>query len=183
MSDRDKVKDIRRRVKKAKEIFDEYGDDIRAIIEFCVKDKHTTEDIFQDFFVSVVENPIPPDIEDVRGYIYKTIVNDSIDRIRRARIRREGIQRYTQYSRESKRQKEPQNVLIMAEEVERMFQLIESRLPPHQARAILQWYGIRRTASCTDANLKIDERSLARYVSEAIRTMRYLVLQSEGMPG
>jgi RNA polymerase sigma factor (sigma-70 family) len=175
--------DTRRRVKKAKEVFDKYGDEIRVIIEFNVKDKNLTEDIFQDFFISVVENPIPPDIEDVMGYIYKAVVHDAIDRTRRARIRREGVRSYAQYLRDNVAQQEPQNVVIIAEEVERMYQLIESRLSPRHLRALRQRYGIGRTASCTDAKLKIDERSVSRYLSEAIKIMQRLVLQSEGALG
>ena len=183
MSEGDKVQDVGIRVKKAKEVFDKYGDEIRAVIEFNFEDKHITEDIFQDFFISVVENPIPPGIENVRSYIYRAIVNDAIDRIRRARIQREGVKKYAQYLRDNAVQKEPQNVVIMAEEVERMFQLIETRLPPRHARALMQCYGIGRTASRTGAKLEIDKRSVSRYLSEAIRKMRYLVLQSEGALG
>jgi RNA polymerase sigma factor (sigma-70 family) len=176
-------KDTRRRVKKAKEVFDKYGNEIRAVIELNVKDQHTIEDIFQDFFVSVVENPIPQDVEDVRGYIYKAIVNDAIDRRRRARIRREGDRKYAESIRDNAVQKQPQNAAIMAEEVERVFQLIESRLPPRHVRAIMQFYGFGRTISGTSAKLKIEERSVSRYLSEAIRKIRNLVLQSEGVPG
>jgi len=183
MSDGDKVEATRGRVEKAKEVFDKYGDEIRAIIDFNVKDKHITEDIFQDFFISVVENPIPPGIEDVRGYIYRAIVNDAIDRIRQARIRREGVKQYAEYLRDSAAQKEPQNVVIIAEEVERMFRLIETRLPPRHARVLIQHYGIGRIASRTGAKLEVDRRSVSRYLSEAIRRMRYLVLQSEGAIG
>ena len=183
MSDGNNYEDTRRRVEKAREVFDKYGEEIRAIIEFNVKDRHATEDIFQDFFISVVENPIPPDIEDVIGYIYRAIVNDAIDRIRRARICREGVKNYAQYLRDKAVQKEPLNVVIIAEEVEQMYRLIETRLPPRHARALMQRYGIGRTASRTDAKLKIDERSVSRYLSEAIRRMRYLILQSEGALG
>ncbi len=175
--------DTSRRVKKAKEVFEEYGNEIRAIIEFNFQDQHTIEDLFQDFFVSVVENPIPHDVENVRNYIYKAILNDAIDRKRRARLRRDGDKKYTESIRDNAAQKEPASMVIMAEELERVFRLIESRLPPRHVRAVMEYYGFGQTISGMSSKLKIDERSVSRYLSEAIRRIRYLLLESEGVPG
>jgi len=179
----DGEKDTGRRVNKAKEVFDKYGNEIRAVIEFNVKDRHTVEDIFQDFFVYVVENPIPQDVEDVRSYIYKAVVNDAIDRKRRARIRRRGDKKYAESISDNAVKREPQTVAIMAEELERVFRLIESSLPPRHVRAVMEYYGFGQTISGMSSKLKIEERSASRYLSEAIRAIRYLVLQSEGAPG
>ena len=44
--------EIQNNVKMAAEIFDEYGDEIRAIIKFNIKSETETDDIFQEFFLS-----------------------------------------------------------------------------------------------------------------------------------
>ncbi|UCF14922.1 MAG: hypothetical protein JSW59_16050 [Phycisphaerales bacterium] len=183
MSDGNDGDEIRRRVKKAKEVFDKYGDEIRAMIEFNVRDNFSVEDIFQDLFVYVVKNPIPSGIEDIRGYIYRAVVNDAIDRFRQAKIHREGVKRYAEYRRTNAVQKEPQNVAILAEDVERMFRMIESHLAPREARAMIQRYGVGHGTSGKAAKPNVDKRSASRYLSEAIRKMRRLVLENEGVVG
>ncbi len=70
--------DTHRRVEKAMEVFDKHGDEIRAMIEFNVKDEFKAEDIFQDLFVSVVGKPIPPGVENVRAYLYRAVTNDVV---------------------------------------------------------------------------------------------------------
>ncbi len=72
--------DTRRRVEKAGEIFDRYGGNIRAMTSLSVKDKARADDIFQDIFVSVVKNPIPPKVEDIRAYLCRAVANDVVDR-------------------------------------------------------------------------------------------------------
>ena len=180
MSDGKNGEDTRSRVRKAKEVFDKYGEEIRAIIEFNVRDKLKTEDFFQDLFVSVVKNPIPPEIDDVRAYIFKAVANDTVDSIRRAGIHREGVRIYAEYHKDNQVQEEPQNVVIKAEEVERMFRLIEDHLPPRYAQAMLQCYGDGRKAPCTQPGQKVKKRSVSRYLSEGIRKMRKLVLEKKG---
>ena len=183
MSDGNNGEDTRRRVKRAEEVFDRYGDEIRAMIDFNVKDKSSAEDIFHDLFVSIVKKPVPLGIENVRAYLYRAVSNDVVDRFRRARNHREGIQGYAEYRRDRAGEKEPQNVAIEAEETERMLQLIESHLPPRQANAFIQQCGVRRGASDAAAELGIDRRSVSRYLTEAIKKMRRIVSNNEGVAG
>jgi len=48
---------VRKRVGLAAEIFDRYGDEIRAIIHFNVKDKSRAEDIFQNAEIAFRNTP------------------------------------------------------------------------------------------------------------------------------
>ena len=74
-----KRSEIRRRVRFAAEVFEKHGDQIRAIIHSNVKDKSKEDDIFQEFFVSIVRKPIPSRIQDFYSYIFRAITNDVID--------------------------------------------------------------------------------------------------------
>lgn len=181
MSDGNNGEDTRRRVKRAEEVFDRYGDEIRAMIDFNVRDKSSTEDILHDFFVSIVKKPVPLGIENVRAYLYRAVSNDVVDRFRRARNHREGIQVYAEYRRDRAVQKEPQNAAIEAEETERMLQLIESHLPPRQANAFIQQCGVGRGASDAATELSVDKRSVSRYLTEAIKKIRGIVSKNEGV--
>ncbi|MHC4637361.1 MAG: hypothetical protein ACYTBP_06355, partial [Planctomycetota bacterium] len=63
----DAVENNQDSVKYAAEIFDKYGSIIRAVIRANINDKSQQEDIFQDFFISLVHRPIPKYIDNVKG--------------------------------------------------------------------------------------------------------------------
>ena len=172
--------EIRKRVGHAAEVFDRYGDEIRAIIDFSVQDGSKVDDIFQDFFVSVVEKPIPPDIEDIRAYLYRAVTNDVVDVFRLAKIHRDSVQRYVECRECRMVQKDPQNIAIQAEETERMLQLIENQLAKREAKAVIQRYSRGLSTADTAEEMRVDKRSVARYLTAAIRKMRGFVSGNGG---
>ncbi|MHC4071817.1 MAG: RNA polymerase sigma factor [Planctomycetota bacterium] len=171
--------DIRKRVGQAAKVFDRHGDEIRAIIDFNVQDDSSADDIFQDFFVSVVNKPIPPDIEDIRAYLYRAVTNDVVDICRQAKIRRDSIQRYAECRKSRLVQENPQSVAIRAEETERIYQLIESRLAGREAKAVIQRYGRDLSTTDTAEQMCVHKRSVARYLTAAIRKIRSFVSGNE----
>jgi len=167
--------EIHKRVGLAAEVFERYGDEIRSIIHFKIKDKSRTDDIFQDFFVSIVQKPIPQDIEDIRAYLYKAVTNDVIDFSRRTKSQQDRIQKYAECRKYCIIQDEPQNIVIQTEESEKMFQLIESRLPKREAEVVIHRYGQDHNTSDTADRMKINARSVSRYLSIALKKMRQFV--------
>lgn len=182
MSDGCNRDDTHSRVRKAEEIFDRYGNEIRAVIEYNVTDKAGAEDVFHDFFVSVVKKPVPPGIENVRAYVYKALANDIVDRSRRARTRKEGVKQYARHRRGGSVAKEPQDIAIEAEQMDLMLRLIENHLPPREARAIVERYGVGPAVCNGPTQPSADSRSVSRYLTEAIKTLRNLVMDREEVP-
>ena len=164
----------------AAEVFSKYGDEIRAIICFNIKDGSKADDVFQDFFVSLVHNPIPPHIEDVKGYLYRAVTNDVIDRSRRTNNFRDGVVRYAESRRYDVTQEEPQSSVIQAEETEKMFQLIERRLSKQQAAVVVQRYGHGLNTADTAKTMRLNKRSVARYLSMAKEKMRKFIPENTG---
>lgn len=181
MSDEGNGKDIRRRVEKAGQIFDRYGGDIRAIIDFNVKDKAGADDIFQDLFVSLVRNPIPPKVEDIRAYLFRAVANDVVDRFRRTKNHQEVARRYAERHKNRAVQKDPHNIVAQAEETARALRLIKDQLAGREARAIVQRHGCSLNTSDTAVQLNVDKRSVSRYLAEGMRKMRCLALGNGGI--
>ena len=50
-------------VNRAEKLFIEYGDFIRSIISYNIKNKDLTEDIYQDLFIYFIFRPIPADVK------------------------------------------------------------------------------------------------------------------------
>jgi RNA polymerase sigma factor (sigma-70 family) len=170
---------IRKRVGFAAEVFDRFGDEIRAFIHFNVKDKSKVDDIFQELFVSIVRKPIPSDIRDIQAYLYRAVTNDVIDLSRQIKNHRDHNQNYALCRKIQLKQEDPQKIAIQVESTKKMFQLIESRLPKREAQAVLQRFGHGFSIKDTAEKMHVDERIVSRYLSIALKKMRQFVNKNE----
>jgi RNA polymerase sigma factor (sigma-70 family) len=179
ISSGDNRNDIQKKVKLAAEIFDRYSDEIRAIIQFNVKDKSKADDIFQEFFVSIVRKPIPPDIQDFRAYLYRAVTNDVIDVSRQKKCHQYHIKKYAECRKHFVISEDPPNVAIQMESTRRMFQLIESRLPKREAEVVIERYGQGFSTTDTAERMHVNKKIVSRYLSAALKKMREFVPENE----
>ncbi len=171
--------EIRKRVGLAAEVFNRYGDEIRAMIHFNVKDKSKADDIFQEFFVSIVRKPIPSGIQDIKAYLYRAITNDVIDVSRQIKCQQDHIKKYAECRKHSVIPEDPQNTAIQTENTKKMFYLIESRLPKREAEAVIQRYGQGFSTTDTAEKMNVNKRNVSRYLTAALRKMREFVPENE----
>ena len=167
--------EILKRVGLASEVFDRYGDEIRAVIHFNVKDKTKADDIFQEFFVSIVRKPIPSGVQDIRGYLYRAVTNDVIDVSRQIKNHQDHIQKYAECRKNSEIPQDPQKTAIQMEGTKKMFQLIESRLPKREAEVLVQRYGHGLSIKDTAEKMNVNKKIVSRYLSVALKKMREFV--------
>jgi len=83
----------------ASKVFAERGDFIRAVIRSQVKNEAQADDIFQDFFLSLVYNPVPKGVKNMKSYLYRAIIKDVVDAVRRVetyKAKRQSIHRLSQ---------------------------------------------------------------------------------------
>lgn len=164
--------DIQEKVSLASALFEERKDEIRAIIQFNMSDKSKVDDIFQDVFLAIVDKPIPPDVQNPKGYIYRIIINDIIDMARRTKSYQARIQRYAEFRRYSIINNDSENIVIQAEEREKMVELIERQLPSREAEAVIKRYD--RDISIGDAakRMNVKKRTFSRYLSLGLKKIR-----------
>jgi len=171
--------EIQQRVKVATAIFHEYGDRIRAIICFNVSNRSEADDIFQDFFLSLVHKPVPEGIKNVEGYLYKAIINDIIDMDRRTKSYRVRLHRYAKYRKYNAKNEDPHNIMIREEEVQKMFQLIERQLPPREAEAVIERYGHDRSIDNASKRMYVSKKTFSRYLCMGLKKIRQLLREGE----
>ncbi|HUT45004.1 MAG TPA: sigma-70 family RNA polymerase sigma factor [Sedimentisphaerales bacterium] len=171
--------EIRKRVGLAAKVFDRYGDEIRAIIHFNVKDKSKADDIFQEFFVSIVRKPIPSGIQNIRAYLYRAVTNDVIDVSRQMKCHQDHIQKYAECRKHFVIPEDPQNTVIQTENTKKMFHLIESRLPKHEAEVVVQRYSQGLSTTDTAEKMNVNKKNVSRYLSAALKKMREFVPNNE----
>lgn len=156
----------------AAKIFGEYGDFIHAIIRCKVRDETQTDDLFQDFFLSLVSRPPPPNIQSMKGYLYRAIINDIADSVRRVERYQIRIRRYAERLEYFRTEDSPENALIEAEEMDKMFKLIERRLPRIEAQAIFLRYRNNYKIKEVAKKMGIGSNTAWRYIYKGLRKIR-----------
>jgi RNA polymerase sigma factor (sigma-70 family) len=173
-------KEDRKRVKRAAEIFDRFGDLICATIAVNVGDDSEADDIFQDLFLSLVRHPVPSDLQRIDAYLYRLIVNDIIDADRRTKNYQARIRRYSEliYRPAAQEDVASDEAAIQLEEVQRMFELVIKLLQRHESKAVI--------ASLVDCHrhaarrMGVKKRTFYRYVSTGLKKIREFVDKEEG---
>ena len=89
--------DVQKNVECAEKIFAEYGDFIRMVIRYKVGNNSQVDDLFQDFFLSLVSKPPPADVRNIKNYLYKVVTNDIVDASRRVEKYRARMHKYAEH--------------------------------------------------------------------------------------
>lgn len=164
----------------AARLFEEHGDFIRAVIRFKAGNRVSVDDLVQDFFLSLVHKPLPPDVRDTRCYLYKMITSGVSDAIRRVGQYQQNLERYARKGNHPINDPPPDNVFIETEETSRVFELIERRLYPREAEAVLLRYKDDRSIEEIARTMRVDRRSVSRYIAVGLRKVRELLTAKRG---
>ncbi len=156
----------------AAEIFAEYGDFIHMVIFSQVKNKARIDDIFQDFFLSLVRKPIPQDVKNIKGYLYRAITNDIIDATRRVERYWNHVHKYSEYLEHPINKRTPENAFIDVEETNKMFGLIKGRLTNSQYQAMALRYRTDHSIKEVAEKMGIKSTSVSRYISMGLKKIR-----------
>ena len=159
----------------AAEIFAEHWDFIYAIIQAKVRDKEQTDDLFQNFFLSLAARPPSPNIRNVKGYLYRAIINDVIDNTRQMERYQRQVYRYAEHLGYSSSKDSPENTLIEAEEMSKMLDCIEKRLHRSEAKAVILRYKNNYKIKKVAAAMGVNNTLAWRYISKGVIKIRHFL--------
>jgi RNA polymerase sigma factor (sigma-70 family) len=156
----------------AHNVFAEHGNFIQAVIHSRIKNKAEADDIFQNFFLSLIHKPVPEDVKDIKSYLYKAIINDIIDTARKVERYQALVHRYSEQLNFSINTTSPENALSIKEETDKVLGLISRRLRRSEFQAISLRYG-----KCADINevaekMGVDSGTVRRYISIGLAKIR-----------
>ncbi|MHC4330256.1 MAG: RNA polymerase sigma factor [Planctomycetota bacterium] len=170
--------EIARRVTLAAKVFDTYGKEIRAIITSLVRDREVADDIYQDFFLSLIREPVPPYVRGYRGtvaYLYRVLSNDIVDNHRRSTNRQDHMERYAECRKRSIADKDTLDVIVDVEEAERMLRILEGHLAKREAKAVTLRYSHGLSTAETARRMNVDVQSIYRYCCVGLKKIRRIV--------
>jgi len=159
----------------ASKVFAEHGDFIRAVIRSQVKNEAQADDIFQDFFLSLVYNPVPKGVKNMKSYLYRAIINDVIDAVRRVETYKAQIYKCRRQPNYSINKTGPGNA-IAKEELDRVFALIKGRLRNNEYQAITLRYKDHYSIKDVAERMGVQCKSVKEYTSRGLRKIREFLM-------
>jgi len=165
----------RANVQKAAEIFDEYGEFILGVIILKVHDKNIAEDIYQDFFLSLVSRPVPPNVRNIKSYLYRSLTNDIIDAGRKNERYHNLKNVYAERTDYIVNKKRSRNALTHEGRTDKIFELIGGNLTPSEARAIALRYKKDQSIGEIAREMNVKKESVSRYICVGLTKLRRLL--------
>lgn len=159
----------------AAEIFENYGDFIKKVIHSLIQDEDQAEDIFQNFFLCLVDNPLAEDIQNIEAYLRKAITNKIVDIARTSSRYQNCMHRYEENYNHPCSQKTPEKVALEMEEIKKVFKLIEKQLPETEAQAVRLRYREGLNTKKIAEEMGVHSGTVRGYVSEGLRRIRRLL--------
>ena len=168
-----------RDVGSAAELFCAHEAFIRQAISFHVQNEEHADDLFQDFFLSLIQNPLPRDIQDIESYLYRAITRDIADAVRRTKQYRNHLREHAQCVDLRASQKTPVEAVVETEQLSRVFELIDKRLPRTHAQALAFHYRDGCDAKEIARVMGVHVATARGYVAKGLSRIRRLLRDKE----
>ena len=162
-------------VNTAEKLFMEYGDFIRTVIHYQVKNETHVDDLYQDFFLSLIVNPLPADVRNIKSFLHRAVTNDIINAAQRAENYQNKMLRYSKRFNYPIYKKTPEQVVIDTEETNKMFELIEKRLRRSEAQAITLRYKNNYHIKEVAMKMNVSSGSIRKYIYVGLSKIRQLL--------
>lgn len=165
----------------AAKVFVDHEDFIREVVCFHVQDEDQADDLVQDFFLSLISNPLPADVQNIESYLYKAVTNDIIDAAHRNEKYRNCISEYAERSDHPHSQPTPAEAVLAKEQASRVLELIDKRLPRTEAQAVYLLYRDGCSAKEIAQRMGVGLATVRGYVSEGLSRIRRLLSMKGGL--
>lgn len=159
----------------AAEVFLDHEDFIRKVISFHTRDEDQADDLFQNFFLFLIRNPLPRDVQDIESYLYRAITNDITDAVRQKEQYQDRLREYVKRAYRPSNQKTPVEAVLEMDELHGLFELIEKNLPCTEAQAVFLKYRDGHDAKEIAKNMGVGISTARGYVSEGLSRIRKLL--------
>ncbi len=159
-------------VNRATEVFQKYGAEIRCFVELHAHDEAEADDLFQEFFLSLVSTRLPRKVASMRRYLYRAIANDLVSRVRSRQRYQKRLRVYAEARKHQSHQDDPGKETIRTEQTRRVFEMIERHLPPREAEAVACRFHKDWSNREVADHMGVDRRSATRYLCAGLKRLR-----------
>ena len=157
---------------KAKKLLAKYGNFLRTIISLHVENVDDADDLYQEFFLFLIFNPLPKAVKNTKAYLSRMVVNRANDFFRRKKRHKQRIGRYSEIMKARAADDNPEENAYDKEVLEKCFDIINNNLLTHEAQALTLKYSNNLNNKEIAEKMKINSRSSSRYVSVGLKKLK-----------
>jgi RNA polymerase sigma factor (sigma-70 family) len=168
----------RRRICKPAEVqqvFEKHGSFIYRVIQFQLGQSPDSDDIFQSFFLRLLETPTPRKVMDNRGYLYRMVKNSIITHYHRLKAYERRISRYSEAQVSKTTSYDPTEKTTKIDEFESVISIINNLLPAHTATALKLRYKNDLPNSAIARTMSVKRETVCQYISTGLRKLRKIL--------
>ena len=162
-------------IETANVIFQQYQKKLRQAIASQVNDKTTIDDILHDFYLSLVNKPIPANLNNIKGYLYRAVRNDMFDAADKNKRYYKRNKKYAEIHLRYHEIKKPDEIAAIADETDRLFKIVEEILLPHEIKAIKQRYQKEMDTAEAAEEMLVSKRTFSHYICSALKKIRKFI--------
>ena len=152
------------------EIFAENNSFIRSAIRFHVSDEAERDDLFQELFLSLIASPVPADVKNIKGFLFRVIAFRAKDAFRRKSTYQKKLCGYAENCKLPSEIK-PESNAVKAEELEKVLNMVRTRLPKHEAAAISLAFRDDSSNIKAAKSMGLKTETINRYVCTGIKKL------------
>jgi len=161
-------------LRRAAGIINEYGDFIYRVIRSQLSDEALVDDVFQDFYLSIVSRPIPDDVENMESYLYRAVSNNILDAVRTRNRTKSNLKKYAQQVQEMP-SSFPEQILENNEVTDRMFDMLRKHLSKAETQVFRLRFRDDHDTLETAEKMGVNSRTVSRYMSTGLKKIRCLL--------
>ncbi len=155
-----------------KQIYEKDGDFIRKVIQVHLGNSLNGDDVFQGFFLRLLEKPIPSEVVDRQSYLYRMIINNIINEVHRIETYKKRLSRYSQVQPSRARERGPYEKAAQANEFNWIMQIIDNKLPSQIATALKLRYKKDDTNGAIVQAMSVKKETERRYIRRGLKKLR-----------
>jgi RNA polymerase sigma factor (sigma-70 family) len=172
--------DLTDRLRFAARTLMEHGSFLRVSLRSQGADEHDIDDLLQDLFLCLATDRAPRE-QISRRYLYKVVLNDFID-LKRTTHRREELLYRARTASDTKALTSSDRPMVTADEMDQLLSIIERRLPPCHAQAVVLRHVEGLDVGETAQRLGVSPRTVSHYISVGLRRVREFVRERKDEP-
>ena len=155
-------------------IYQQYDEFIQSVIRFSARNAEDREDIYQEVFIALSVKSDLDGIRDVKGYLFRLVVNKANEFLRRKISRELRFKEYVQ-KQIDKTENQSEQELFSVEQMDKAVEMIREYLSEKESEAVLLRFKYHYGNEQAAQKMNVKKETLIRYVSVGLKKLRHIV--------
>lgn len=159
-------------IRGAEAIFKEHGKFIYLVLCHQAGGQLDVEDLYQEFYLVLLRKPVPSEVRDVRGYLYRALVHHVINAVRLRETYANAVRKYAVERKIPINNQDAGNAFIDEEQKNAAIAGLARQLQKREAQAFVLKYRDDCSILEIARRMGINKRTVSRYLSQSMRKLQ-----------